>query len=276
MSCTGDVRVAPVFSSFCDVAHDVIRLVGEACVGVFSPKDLANFTASSWSVRLILGDALKTLHDDVETLSCMSKKMRPWGALISTLPRETLLAWRSRYIMLAKESAILSKVIRAGSLQMILHIRMEHARMGDQNLSALMGSLGTKSTPNLCVLSLRGNVIGPSGMKAVSCAMSRGVLDRLRVLDLSENQLRNGGVEAFCSALAAGALRTLRHLNLEHNTIGDAGMKRLSDALSVGAMASPLDIMIGGNLGNTRIVHEVASARSMELHCVAFDRNYLR
>lgn len=274
--CTHDVHSAFVPTFFCDVSHDAIRLVGDACFNVLCAKSLTHLAATSRSIRLLLGEALEKLRDDVETMRRMSRKMRPWAEPISTLPVETLLAWRSSYTMLAKEAVVLSKVIRAGSLQKILHLRMEHARMGDSNLSVLLRSLGKKCTPDLCVLSLRGNAIGPAGMEALSDAISRGVFERLQGLDLAENQLRNGGVETFCATLTAGSLGVLRQLNLEYNKIGDAGMKRLAASLFVGAMASPLDIMIGENPGHTRILEETASARSMVLHIEPIPRRSLR
>lgn len=90
------------------------------------------------------------------------------------------------------------------------------------------------------ILSLDGNVLGPTGTAHLAHAFRGGACYYLRQLHLRNNDVRGEGLRELLSAFAIGACPRLAVLSLESNMFGTQGAKLLARALTSGACAELL------------------------------------
>jgi Ran GTPase-activating protein (RanGAP) involved in mRNA processing and transport len=98
----------------------------------------------------------------------------------------------------------------------------------EEGVELLAKALGSNET--ITTLNLSGNMIGPTGVKALADALTTNKETKITTLNLGSNMLKDEGVELLAKALETN--ETITKLNLVHNTIGPAGVKALVNALT--------------------------------------------
>ncbi len=112
-------------------------------------------------------------------------------------------------------------------LSSLTSLTLNHNGLADDGADALVGGRWSSSLDKLRELSLAGNNIGPTGMKAL---LGLRCLPRLTRLNLDNNTIGARGAELIASCSALGGLTDL---NLGRNRLGPAGVENVLASASL-------------------------------------------
>jgi Ran GTPase-activating protein (RanGAP) involved in mRNA processing and transport len=127
-----------------------------------------------------------------------------------------------------------------GSNSTLLKIDLSDCALGDDDISIVAQSLGSRNT-KLQKLTLRQNAITFTGVGVLLEAMEQSS-HRITDLDLQDNRIGNGGASLLARSLGNNALPNLARLSIFYCDIGDDGFIALVSALEQNTSLLQLDL----------------------------------
>ena len=168
--------------------------------------------------RLMLGNNVIAAED----VSLLSEGLRH-------MPKLTWLELGGTDVIHDAESSTLSDFFDViHHLPSLSQLDMSHNSIDSDTATAFAAALPS----SLCILDIRGNPIGPDGMRALADALR--ALPLLRRVDISSCDMGPEGARVFASLLSEAARPSLESLSFASNDAGAEGVAALAAALSRG------------------------------------------
>jgi hypothetical protein len=165
-------------------------------------------------------------------------------------PDLTVLALDKPY-MYPQDAQALGQAMRAGGLARLEELRIRHSvfLLDDEGVGMLAPceALGEGAFPDLMVLALEDNHLGPQAARALAQAMRAGYLARLEELRLSKNPLADEGVVALAQELEEGACPDLTVLALEDTKSAPQGAEALAQAMRTAHLSRLEELRLSKN-----------------------------